>query len=278
MLDESTQPPTIGNITQLTEVPKVDNVLVRDDADHQPPRADSRPLYDATAHNKFPYSVINDGLEYDVAHVFGELTDERYIQWNKDLKVRGNADKVEQEAREASCKLWDDIIVAVEGVEFEGDAWKDYVPYHEKVQAIGDLLAVSIKAEDRKADGILKLGPKPTTNTITTEAFFNGEVLEQKHVMLPRSLEFEKKYEAIMAKRVRQQKVGGLSKKKPIAEYVPQDEKLGDLYDEMCFSTGGFQPPMGTVPGTSTGVPLRFKVAVINYIFAPTLDARTVGK
>ena len=62
-------------------------------------------------------------------------------------------------------------------------------------------------------------------------------------------------------------------RRKPRVEYIPQDEKLGELYDEMAIETTGFHRT-----GTSPDVPLRFKVLVVNYIFAPTLDQKKLGK
>jgi hypothetical protein len=41
---------------------------------------------------------------------FEPLDDERYMQWQREFKIKGNEDDVSEEAREASVRLWDDQI------------------------------------------------------------------------------------------------------------------------------------------------------------------------
>lgn len=264
------------------------NVLVRDDGDNQAAAgqaAEKQPetpsaIYDASARNRFPYSVRSGGTKYDVAHVFGPLSDERYMQWNRDLKVRGNADEIEENSREASVALWDDLIVEVEGVEYDaGTDWKQFIPSSEKLEAVNDFLAVAIvDDEEQSSPGKLRLGDRDEKRPliVTTEAWFNGEVVRQRHDVQPRSFESEKKYERIQAKRIRQEPVKGLNKRKPKIEYIPQDESLGKLYDDMCLGVIGF---LGVAKDVDVYmIPLRFKVVVIHHVFAPTLDPRTLGK
>lgn len=232
------------------------------------------PLYDPQARNRFEYEVRSGGQKFDIAHVFGPLSDERYMQWTRELKVRGTADDISEESREATARLWDDIIVEVENIEYDPDAdWKALIPSGEKLEAVNDLLAVAVVEPEETTHTKLRLGAA-ATQTIVTEAYFNGEVTQQTHVLAAKSFELEKKYERIQAKRIRQEPTKGL-RRKPKIEYIPQDDKLGGLYDEMLISTTGF---VGEGYKFTDVIPLRFKVLVINYIFAPTLDQKKLGK
>ena len=121
------------------------------------------------------------------------------------------------------------------------------------------------------------MGPAENTQTVTTECFFNGEVISQIHVLTATTFELEKKYERIQSKRLKQEKITGLRNRKPKIEYIPQDDKLGGLYDDILVSVTGFGTAFEHLNETYT-VPLRFKVAVINYIFAPTIEQKNLGK
>jgi hypothetical protein len=229
--------------------------------------------YDAAAaRNRFEYEVSEDGQKFDVAHVFGPLDDDRYMQWNRDLKVRGGGgnDEINEEAREATAKLWDDLIVEVENVEYPEDAdFRTLIDSQEKLDAINDLLAVAIVEPEATSSGKRQLVPKGEnpTQTIVTEAYFNGQVSQQTHVLKAKTFEFEKKFQRILGKRLREEKTRGL-RRKPKLEYIPQDDKMGGLYDEMHVSSENF---VGATP-------LRFKVLVLQYIFAPKLDQKPLGK
>lgn len=229
-------------------------------------------IYDADARNRFEYEVEGGS---EIAHVFGPLSDERYMQWNRDMKISGNEDDVREEGREASVKLYDDLIIEVENIEYpEGADWKALLDSQYKIDALNDLMAVAIgennNDDEPEKGGKLKLVPDIDTNqTIKTECFFNGEIATQTHVLVKRTFEFEKKYDRIQAKRTKQQKIGGLRRRKANIEYVPQDEKLGGLYDEMFIKAEGF---------ANGKIPLRFKVLVMHNIFGPKSKAKNVGK
>lgn len=226
--------------------------------------------YDPAARNRFDYSVVRNGLKYEIAFIFGELSDDRYLQWLKEFKISGDDDNVSEESREASVRLFDETVNAVEGVEFdEGVNWREFIPSSEKIQALNDLLAVAIVETEKKADGKLRLGPGENTQVIITEAWQNGEIRQQEHRLVETSIELEKKYSRIQSKRFKQEQTRGLRRKAKV-EFVAQDEKLGDLYDEMITLASGFTE--------AATVPLRFKTAVIHEVFAPTLQSKSLGK
>jgi hypothetical protein len=222
-------------------------------------------LYDADARNRFAFSVREGMEKYDTAHIFEPLSDPRYMQWQREFKIKGNEDDVSEEAREASVKLWDDQIFQVENIDYpDGEDWKALISPAEKIEAINAYLAVAIGDDIHENKGQRRIGQTATVK-IPTEAFFNGDIATQIHEMRPVSLELEKKYSRIQAKRFKQEKVGGLRNRKAKIEFIPQDDKLGELYDEMFVGQEGF------VNGV---IPLRFKTTVIHHLFGEKLDQK----
>src|SRR4051812_5892891 len=110
----------------------IDNALIRQDDQIQKQgpsaldqankkkekKAEPPPPFDADARNRFEFTVREGVKKYETAHVFGPLTDERYMKWLRDFKIRGNDDDVSEEAREASVALWDDVITEVEKIQY----------------------------------------------------------------------------------------------------------------------------------------------------------------
>lgn len=227
----------------------------------------AEPAYDASAPNRFEFKVTDDGQVFDTAHVFKPLSDERYLQWVGELKLRSAGDELDENARAASIALWNDLIERVENIDTEGidGSWKDLIPDQEKIDSLNELLAIAIVDDEAKpTTGVRKLGTLAQTQTVFTEAYFNGQIVRQSHKMVKRSLEFEKKHNRIQQRRFKQEQTRGLRRKAKV-EYVPQDEAIGKLYDEMVVSVSGFA---GDV------VPLRFKNVVIAALFAPVLDPK----
>jgi hypothetical protein len=224
------------------------------------------PIYDADARNRFDFTVREGVKQYDTAHIYEPLGDERYLQWLKEFKVKGNEDDVDEESREASVRLWDEQIFDVANIEYPDDAdWRSLIPASEKIEGINSFLAVAIAEDIEKVEGKRQLGSADHTITVRTETFFNGDIAMQTHELRPTSLELEKKYSRIQGKRFKQEKIGGLRKKKAKIEFLPQDKRIGELYDEMFVSSTGF---------ANGKIPLRFKTTVIHHLFAETLDQK----
>lgn len=226
-------------------------------------------VFDPAAENRFEYSVTEDGQRYDVAHVFDAVSDERYLQYLNEFKISGDEDDVKEEGREASVRLWDELISRVDGIKYDDDTdWRSFFPANEKIQGVADLLAVAIDdGSDAPASGPRTIGPK-IEQTVITECMSNGDVLRQKHVLRVPTFELEKKYARIAGKRFKREQTRGFRKKTTVT-YIPQDKAFGELYDEMAISTYGF---VGNV------VPLRFKTAVMHYVFASKLEPKSLGK
>lgn len=268
-MSESTHEPAAAAAAAAGSQEPFGNLLIRDDPPSRKAQ-DSSPVYDARARNRFDFTLHRGSDSYELGILFDPLTDERYMQWNHELKVRGDQDEIEESSREATAALWDDLVPEVEGIEYPANAdWKALFPTSAKVESVNNLLAVAIVTDEGQKGKKLVLGASQPTQTITTECWFNGEIARQSHVMAARTIELEKKYARIESKKVRQEKIGGLNKRKAKIEYVPQDEAKGELYDEMQISAKGFA---GDV------IPLRFKTIVVDFIFAPTLSPKTMGK
>jgi hypothetical protein len=113
-------------------------------------------------------------------------------------------------------------------------------PAGEKIEAINAFLAVAIADDIQKQPRKTHVSVENKTIKVPTETFFNGEIATQIHELRPTSLELEKKYSRIQGKRFKQEKIGGLRNRKAKIEFIPQDDKIGELYDEMFVSADGF--------------------------------------
>lgn len=227
-------------------------------------------VYDADANNRFDLTVRHtDGNSYDTAHIYGPLTDERYVKWLNEFHIKGNEDDVSEEAREASVRLWDDTVVSIadgDGQISDAGKFRDLIGSGEKVESLNKFLAVAIGDSDvsKKKTRFSAENAPATEMCVVTEAWSNNEVVEQRHFLTPKTLELQKKYARIQGKRFKQEKIGGLRRKAKI-EYVPQDAKIGEIYDEMLISTAGF---------ANDNVPLRFKTFVVHYVFDDTVTEK----
>lgn len=213
-------------------------------------------IYDADARNRFGYSVVDGDETFKTAQIFESLPDERYLQWLREFKIKGNDEQLDEQSREASVRLSTEIVVEVENVEVkDGEDWRVLLPYSERIEIINKFLAVSALAPEKVSDSKRTLAAH-STQTVITEAWFNGEVAQQTHVIKAKTLEWEKKYARIQSKRFKQEATRGL-KGKPKVEFIPQDRKIGELYDEMLERSDGF----------ASWTPLRFKTAVMHFVF-----------
>jgi hypothetical protein len=214
--------------------------------------------YDAEATQRYTYEVEVDNEIFDTVHVFGPLSDTRYVQWITDFNVKSVKGEVTQDTEEASLKLWADL-VTVENVE-DGAGIED----DEKIKALGDFLAVVADSEAKKSTGMRPAKTGASQQRVTTSAYFDGKEAEQTHVLQPKDDEWKKKYDRIQKRRFKEEATKGLSRK-PNVEFVSQDEAIGELYDEMFISAKGFRNGI---------VPLRFKTTVIHSIFESKINPK----
>ncbi|HUF02782.1 MAG TPA: hypothetical protein VMM38_01260 [Aridibacter sp.] len=247
---------------QITEMPRKPEAV---EAPSEPPKEkeQTEQIYDAEARNRFAYRVRHGGAVYDTAHIFEPVSDDRYMQWLRAFRIRGDESNIQEETNEATLALWEDLIVEVENVESSSENWKAQLPFSEKIESVQDYLAVAVADGAEEASG-KRILTDDLRQVVFTEAYFNGKITRQKHTLREPTFEQKKKYARVEAKRWRQERTKGL-KRKPRVEFVPQDEKLGDLYDELLISVEGFARDI---------VPLRFKTTVVDEIFAGVLDEK----
>lgn len=244
---------------------ETENALVR----QEPAIPDTVPgslllTYDAEVRNRFEFDVREGVKTFDTAHVFEPLPDERYMQWIREFKLKGHEDHLDEESREATCRLWDEQIFEVENIDVdEGADFRALVPMPEKLEAITAFLSVAIGADIIHETGRRRLSGAATV-AVATETFFNGEITTQFHELKAINVEWQKKYSRIRSKQFKQEKIGGL-RRQPKIEYVPQDHKLGELYDEMFVGQKGF---------ANGRIPLRFKTTVIEHLFGERLSQK----
>ncbi len=213
--------------------------------------------YDAAAKQRLPFDVDENGTKYDTAHIFDHLTDERFIQFLKEARIKGDAEDVEENELEITVNLWNDLVTEVENIEVEDGAdWKSLIDSQEKADAMERYLAVAIVEEEEKAAGRRKLSAH-TNETVITEAFFNGKPVQQTHRLEKKRDEWKKKYNRIQANRFQPEQTKGL-RRSPKIKLVPQDENIGKLYDEQFIEQTGF---------VNGNIPLRFKTRVIHYLY-----------
>lgn len=228
---------------------------------------EAKVLFDAAVEQRFVFDVVEGGAKYETAHRFRPLDDERYVQYIKDFNVKadetdGSAEATE-EISEASVKLWDDLILEVENIEVEGDQdFRELIDYKEKSEGINSLLAVVVLPPEA-ANGKRKLS-KQNEMVVVTEAYFNGQPVQQTHRLQAKTLEWEKKFNRIAARQYKEESTKGLRKKRSFT-YVPQDEAFGKLYDEMKIEAVVF---VGDI------IPLRFKTVVMDYVFASPIKKK----
>lgn len=253
--------------TAVQPADETDNALIRKDQGTtiQAEPVKPKPLYDADGPNRpHAYEIAQDGLNYDFVPVFGVLDDERYMQWLRDLKILVKDEDINDDGQEASCRLWDEIVPDVDNVEYDADEdWKSLVPANVKMQSLKEFLTVGVFEAEERAEGKLRLKPASGTQTIITEAWFNRTIVQQHHEMPqdPKLLaEYQKKYARIQRKRFKEETTKGL-RRKPKVTVVPQDDKFGELYDEMQSGVTGFK----------SWQPLRFKTTVIHHLFKEKL-------
>lgn len=250
--------------------PTQDNVLIRNEDDGAAVAVaaseEKGPIvYDPSGKNRFVFELRDGGYAYDVAFVFGPIDDdERYLRWLREFRIRGTEENVEEESAEASQRYWDDVIDSVDMDVPEGVDFRTLISRDEKLHSLKDALAVAVVDEAKKADGRFSRTSVGETRTVVTECWSNGEPVRQTHVMRGKTRELEKKYARIEQARFKKENIGGLRRKARV-EYVVQDHKLGELYDEMRISVGGFAGEI---------VPLRFKTAVVHEIFSSEIDQK----
>ncbi len=225
-------------------------------------------FYDANAEQRHELTAIADGEKYQTAHRIKPIEDERYLAYLKAVDIKGDDEDVDSHEKESGAAFWDDLIIEVENVEFEeGSDWKALIDADEKNEALNLFLAVAIIEPETVSNGKRKLTSN-ASQTIRTEAYFNGVPIQQTHKLQAKTPELIRKYDRIQRNRFKQEPTKGL-RRKPKMIYVPQDRNIAALYDEMFIEQTGFANGI---------IPCRFKTSVIHYCFAPKVESKVDAK
>lgn len=219
-------------------------------------------IYDANAEQRFGFIVRENGQKFETAHVFKPINEERYLQYIKAVDIEGNDTNVVSKIREASAMFWDDLIIRVENIDVEeNQEWKPLIDIDEKLEALNSYLAVAVVDTENISEGKRSL-VAVDNQTVVTEAFLNGIPAQQKHIVKTPTLELKKKFDRIQQKQWKTEETKGL-RRKPNIKYVPQAEGFAALYDQIFVSQTGFANSL---------IPIRFKTAVIDNLFAAKID------
>ncbi|HXG84090.1 MAG TPA: hypothetical protein VNI84_08690 [Pyrinomonadaceae bacterium] len=219
-------------------------------------------LYDADASQRFAFDVIERGEKFETAHRFHPLSDEKYLDYVKAINARADEDDSESNESEVLANLWRELVQEVENLEVEeGRDFRDAVDAEsEIVPSIKNFLVVAVVETEKIGTGKRKGTAAVSTETVTTEAYFNGAAVLQTHVLKSKKSndEFSKKHARIEKNQWKTEITKGL-RRQPKVEFHPQDAAKAALYDEMLERSEGFKDGK---------TPIRFKSVVVDYVFA----------
>jgi len=221
-------------------------------------------LYDATVTQRFPFSVREDGELIETAHIFKPIDDAKHLNYLRELVKIRDGERNDKTLNELTADFWRDLIESIENLETEpGTDFRDVPDAEEEIAPLTvSYLTVIVKqptiAQKRKRSPI-----KTKNQTVTTQAYFNGEVCEQKHILAAKSDEWRKKYNRISRSQYVEDKNGTGDAK---LKFVPAYEEKLALYDEMFIEATGF---------AADTIPARFKLAAIDAAFETSVvDAK----
>lgn len=225
-------------------------------------------LYETNKPQRIPFEVAHRGKKYRVAHVFGPLTDDLLVEYDRRCEVRyGEAERKEADGGRAVARsaqnfdaavwLWNQLIRSVEGYsQLEGVDWRSGVKDKYKAAAIDTaLLAAAIETDDQlpdaEEDECLPFNADDAA-TVCLRALYAGREVLTEHVMREPSAEQMSRFQSLNSRAL---VVKGRRFGKAETRIPSKARPLARLYDELCESSSGYEG----------GVPLHHKVAVIAY-------------
>ena len=223
-------------------------------------------LYDAAAHQRFPFSVKEDGVLVETAHVFKPLDDERHLAYISEFVKIRDGERVDKTLTELSVDLWRELIESIENLEVEpGADFRDIPDAEEEISPLLISYLTVIVKPPTVSDKRQRSPIKSDRQTIITQAYFNGEVCEQKHILQAKSDEWRKKYNRVQRSQYVEDKTKGKTNE-PKLTFVPQNRAKAALYDEMLIEARGFADDV---------IPMRFKVVAVDAAFeSSVVDAK----
>ena len=177
-------------------------------------------------------------------HVFRRLRCEDWLEFVKAARTEMVFDRSgwtqESHADAASIALWNRAVLRVEGYKVgpkgTSDDWKQKMPAHHKIAAVGLLQEVAVvPSED---DGNPDFDLEADRRTVTLEAAWNERVHRLQHIFRLPGQEHTLRYRRTMAEFFRK---SGQRQKKTTRVLVPARlTSLVALYDALILSTTGY--------------------------------------
>ena len=225
-----------------------------------------KPIYDAAAMQRFPFTLRENGELIPTAHIFKPIDDERHLQYITDFVAVRDGTRSDITLNRLTVEFWRDLIEAVENLETgEGEDFRDIPdPEEEIAPLLISYLTVVVKPPV-VAEGRKRSSAKADRQTTVTQAYFNGEAVEQTHVLSAKSDEWRKKYNRIQRSQYKEDETKGTRGETKV-KFIPQNRAKAGLYDEMMIEAHGFARDV---------IPMRFKVVVIDDAFeSSVVDAK----
>lgn len=228
-------------------------------------------LYDANAEQRVPVFTSDDEDDSDpIILIFAPLTDERYIRYANEskLKLVDDGKAIAQSKAKPLGMLWIDLVTRVENIVWEGgnqpENWQDAFDLLQfKIPTMNRYLVCDAYEESNTRNGKKVFGVS-NERVINVDLYFNGKVVTTKHFLQKSNFEFAKELEK--------------SQKMPIANKTKGLKEMGDyalpnsvegkaaLYDRMKT-----KPAEGFVDGI---VPIRVKEEIVNYIAQAVIEQK----
>lgn len=221
-------------------------------------------LYDAEAQQSVPLKLEKRGKLYKVAHQFAPLIDDDILDYERqrDLRITEaefnetddpDALAISSNSFKAAVKLWDHLILSIEGYKLPGDQdWKTLINATDKAFAIeSGLLAVGIlPLPEADAADAYPLDDEDASSTIQLRCLFNGQQVITKHVLREATPGELAKYQGLMSRTLL---VQGTRTGKSDRRVPSRAKGLAELYDSLKVEASGYKGR----------VPLHHKTAVV---------------
>lgn len=231
---------------------------------------DSPILYDATADQRIPFYVEDEGQRFEVGYILGPQTDEVLTEYDRqcdrrmmqaDQQETGERNAVESISKEFEASLWlfNDRLKDVEGFGEAGaekpENWRELIgDDKDKVAVIDEayLAAMVVPPPIAKPGKVLQWRTK-RVEIVPLKAVFNGYEVELTHERQTElTSDHLSDFNGIMRSRwlVQGTKVGT-----PETRVPPKVARLGKLYDQLNYKTTGY--------AANGKVPLHHKAIVV---------------
>jgi hypothetical protein len=213
-------------------------------------------IYDADAEQRVPFQTERKGKLYSVVHVFGPVTDEAVIQYERGRDQRisdaetGESNEqdvmaVTSRSFQAAIAYWDSTGTRAEGYAGEVSA-KDKAFAVQNILFAVEFDALSLAA----ADELCPDDEDDDTSTYKLRCMFDGQLLTTEHTLRAGTADEVAEFQSMMSRAllVRGTHFGQTDQRIP-----SKARRLGVLYDKVKVTSAGY----------AGRVPIHHKMAVV---------------